>query len=86
VTISHNKSTDNGTVGVGVVENPFGFGSSNFTSITNNTIKNNGHAPDPRSSGYADVIYFDDPENGSCMASNKFKTALFPFGEPPACT
>ena len=86
VTISHNNSTGNGTLGVGVVENPFGFGSSNFTTITNNKIKNNGHASDPRAGGHADLIYEDDPENGSCLASNTFNTALLPFGEPPVCT
>jgi parallel beta-helix repeat protein len=86
VTISHNNATGNGTLGVGVVENPFGFGSSNFTTITNNKIKNNGHSPDPRAGGNADIIYEDNPANGSCLASNVFKTALMPFGEPPVCT
>src|SRR5262249_7349968 len=36
VTINNNNVTSNNTVGVGVIENPFGFGSSNETRVTNN--------------------------------------------------
>ena len=86
VTIRNNRVMNNGTVGVGVVENPFGFGSSNETSITGNTIKKNGESPDPRSQGSGDIVYLDNPENGSCISGNTYKTSFFPFGEPPACS
>jgi len=86
VTIRNNQVRHNDTVGVGVVENPFGFGSSNNTRITGNTIKKNGESPDPRTKGSGDIVYLDNPENGSCMSGNVFGTGFFPFGEPPACS
>jgi parallel beta-helix repeat protein len=85
VTIDKNTANGNDTVGVGVVENPFGFGSSNDTVITGNRLKGNGLNPDPRTRGSGDIVYLDNPENGSCLAKNKFKTGFFPFGEPPTC-
>jgi parallel beta-helix repeat protein len=85
VTIRGNVVINNDTVGVGVVENPFGFGSSNGTVITNNTIMQNGKSPDPRTQGSGDIVYLDNPTNGSCISGNVFKTSFFPFGEPPAC-
>jgi parallel beta-helix repeat protein len=86
VTIRNNQVKHNDTVGVGVVENPFGFGSSNNTRITGNTIKKNGESPDPRTKGSGDIVYLDNPENGSCISGNVFGTGFFPFGEPPACS
>jgi parallel beta-helix repeat protein len=86
VTIRNNNVTNNGTVGVGVVENPFGFGSSNETRVTNNLIQQNGKSPDPRTQGSGDIVYLDNPANGSCISGNVFKTSDFPFGEPPACS
>jgi parallel beta-helix repeat protein len=85
VTIRKNVVTGNDTVGVGVVENPFGFGSSNDTTVTSNTIVQNGKSPDPRTQGSGDIVYLDDPTNGSCISGNVFKTSFFPFGEPPVC-
>ena len=86
VTIRHNEVTGNGTVGVGVVENPFGFGSSFNTVVTGNTIQQNGKAPDPRTKGSGDIVYLDNPGNGSCISGNVFKTEYAPFGAPPACS
>ncbi|HST34628.1 MAG TPA: right-handed parallel beta-helix repeat-containing protein [Solirubrobacteraceae bacterium] len=86
ITIRNNTVKSNGTVGVGVVENPFGFGSSNNTRVTGNTIKKNGESPDPRTKGSGDIVYLDNPENGSCISGNTFGTSFFPFGEPPACS
>jgi len=86
VTIRRNVVIHNDTVGVGVVENPFGFGSSNNTVVTDNTIMQNGKSPDPRTEGSGDIVYLDNPANGSCVSGNRFKTSFFPFGEPPACT
>ncbi len=72
-------------MGVGVVENPFGFGSSNDTVVTRNVIVQNGKSPDPRTQGSGDIVYLDNPANGSCISGNVFKTSFFPLGEPPAC-
>ncbi len=85
VTIRRNVVIKNDTVGVGVVENPFGFGSSNDTVVTKNIIVQNGKSPDPRTQGSGDIVYLDNPANGSCISGNVFKTSFFPFGEPPAC-
>jgi parallel beta-helix repeat protein len=86
VTIRNNQVRNNDTVGVGVVENPFGFGSSNNTRVTGNTIKRNGEDPDPRTKGSGDIVYLDDPENGSCISGNVYTTSFYPFGAPPACS
>jgi parallel beta-helix repeat protein len=86
ITINNNNVTSNNTVGIGVVENPFGFGSSNETRITNNLIQQNGKSPDPRAGVGADIVYLDQPKNGSCLSGNVFKTSFFREGEPPACT
>jgi parallel beta-helix repeat protein len=85
VTIRGNVVTNNDTVGVGVVENPFGFGSSNDTVVTRNVVVQNGKSPDPRTQGSGDLVYLDDPTNGSCISGNVFKTSFFPFGIPPTC-
>jgi parallel beta-helix repeat protein len=85
VTIRGNVVNGNDTVGVGVVENPFGFGSSNDTVVADNTIMHNGESPDPRTRGSGDVVYLDNPANGSCISGNVFKTSFFPLGTPPAC-
>jgi parallel beta-helix repeat protein len=86
VTIRNNRVVHNGTVGVGIVENPFGFGSSYNSVVTGNTILKNGEAPDPRTQGSGDIVYLDDPGNGSCISGNVFKTSFYPFGAPPPCS
>jgi parallel beta-helix repeat protein len=86
VTIRNNVVTHNDTVGVGVVENPFGFGSSNETVVTRNVIQQNGKQPDPRTLGSGDIVYLDNPANGSCISDNVFKTSAFQSGEPPPCS
>src|SRR6185437_4583781 len=86
ITIRNNQVKHNDTVGVGVVKNPFGFGSSNNTVVTGNVIKKNGEEPDPRTQGSGDIVYLDNPENGSCISGNVFGTTFYPFGEPPACS
>jgi parallel beta-helix repeat protein len=85
VTIRGNVVVKNDTAGVGVVENQFGFGSSNNTVVTRNVIVQNGKNPDPRTQGSGDIVYLDNPANGSCISGNVFKTSFFPFGNPPAC-
>src|SRR6185437_5167366 len=86
VTIRNNQVINNGTVGVGVVQNPFLGNSSERTIVTSNTIQQNGKAVDPRSSGSGDFVYLDNPANGSCFSGNVFKTEFAPFGAPPPCS
>ena len=86
VTIRNNQVTNNGTVGVGVVQNPFLGMSSERTVVTGNTIQQNGKAPDPRTKGSGDIVYLDEPTNGSCISGNVFKTEFAPLGAPPACS
>jgi len=86
VTVRNNQVTNNGTVGVGAVQNPFLGNSSERMIVTGNTIQQNGKAVDPRSKGSGDIVYLDNPANGSCISGNVFKTEFAPFGEPPACT
>jgi parallel beta-helix repeat protein len=86
ITIRKNLVTGNNTVGVGVVQNPFGFGTSNNTRVQFNVVLGNGKSPDPRSSGSGDLVYLDDPTNGSCISQNIYKTTFYPFGAPPACS
>ena len=86
ITIRNNQVTNNSTVGVGVVENPFLGLSSERTVVTGNTIQQNGKAPDPRTKGSGDIVYLDNPANGSCISGNVFKTEFAPFGAPPACS
>lgn len=85
VIIRGNVVVNNDTAGVGVVENPFGVGSSNDTVVTRNVIVQNGKSPDPRTQGSGDIVYLDNPANGSCISGNVFKTSFIPFGSPPAC-
>jgi hypothetical protein len=87
ITIRRNNVQKNNTVGVGVVANPFFEGlSSDETAVKLNTILHNGESPDPRTKGAGDIVYLDNPENGSCISKNVFKTSFEPFGEPPACS
>lgn len=86
ITIRRNVVVGNDTVGVGVVQNPFGFGSSNNTRVQFNVATGNGSSPDPRSTGSGDLVYLDDPANGSCISQNVYKTSFYPFGAPPSCT
>jgi parallel beta-helix repeat protein len=86
ITIRNNSVKDNGTVGVGVVYNEFLSLSSNNTVVTGNAIRKNGENPDPRTKGSGDIVYLDNPENGSCISGNVFKTSFYPFGPPPACS
>ena len=54
--------------------------------VNHNVIVRNGRDPDPRTLGSGDIVYLDNPANGSCISDNVFKTSDFPFGEPPPCS
>jgi parallel beta-helix repeat protein len=80
VTIRNNQVKSNDTVGVGVVENPFGFGSSTTRLSPATQSRRTAKAPTRARKG---------PETSStwtsCISGNAFKTSFYPFGAPPAC-
>ena len=84
VTIRQNAVTYNHTAGIGAVQNPITGDTSTRTIVTNNVALHNGTAPDPRTLVVGDLVYLDDPGNGSCFTNNLHMTEGFPFG-PPAC-
>ena len=73
VVIRNNVVTNNDTVGVALVENPFGFGPPDDNVVTHNVIIKNGQAPDPRSALSGDIVY-DGSGSGNCFGKNVFKT------------
>ena len=85
VTIRQNVVEGNDTFGIGAVLNPITGDSSLRTRIIGNVALHNGSAPDPRTAGAGDLVYLDDPSNGSCLGHNVLGTGVFPFGIPPAC-
>jgi hypothetical protein len=60
-------------VGIGIVANPFGFGSPDDNRVVGNTVKNNAGDPDPRSPLSADIAY-DGSGANNCFARNVFRT------------
>jgi parallel beta-helix repeat protein len=73
ITISDNVITHNDSFGVGIVENPFGFGPPDDNQVTSNTVLKNGSDPDPRAFLSADIAY-DGSGTGNCFAGNVFET------------
>jgi parallel beta-helix repeat protein len=77
VVIRDNVVNQNDTVGVALVENPFGFGPPDDNVVSSNVIMQNGKHPDPRSPGSGDILY-DGSGSGNCFADNVFKTDFPP--------
>ena len=84
ITIRDNVANNNNTVGIGAAFDPITGDTSAGTIVTGNVAQQNGKSPDPRSTGSGDLVYLDDPTNGSCFTNNVHKTEGFPFG-PPLC-
>lgn len=74
ILIRNNVVTGNNTVGIGMVDNPFGFGPPENTVVWHNTAKNNGQNPDPRAGGFAGDLLYDGTGSGNCFARNNFDT------------
>ena len=77
VVIRNNVVNRNNSVGVALVENPFGFGPPDDNVVTDNVIMQNGKRPDPRSTGSGDIVY-DGSGSGNCFSDNVFKTDFPP--------
>ena len=79
IIIRNNVVTGNDTVGIGMIDNPFGFGPPDGSEVRSNTAKNNGLNPDPRAGGVAADLFYDGSGTGNCFAKNNFDTD-FPAG------
>ena len=77
VVIRDNVVNRNDTVGVALVESPFGFGPPDDNVVSSNVIQQNGKHPDPRSPGSGDILY-DGSGSGNCFSDNVFKTDFPP--------
>jgi parallel beta-helix repeat protein len=74
IVIRHNTIIANDTVGVGIIENPFGFGPPDNNTVVRNTIEQNGLSPDARAAGQAGDIVYDGTGTGNCFTANTFRT------------
>ena len=73
VTIQDNVITKNNSLGVGVVDNPFGFGPPDDNRVLDNTVMQNGANPDVRAVLSGDIVY-DGSGSNNCFGGNVFKT------------
>jgi parallel beta-helix repeat protein len=79
VVIRHNWIFGNGTAGIALLENPFGFGAPDDNQVRENVVVHNGLDPDPRAGGQAGDLLYDGSGSGTCFANNAFQTD-FPAG------
>jgi len=73
VTVADNVINKNNSFGIGIVENPFGFGPPDDNRVIGNTVLHNGGHPDERSALSGDIVY-DGSGTNNCFADNVFKT------------
>jgi parallel beta-helix repeat protein len=73
VTIRDNVINKNNSFGIGIVENPFGFGPPDDNRVIGNTVLHNGGNPDARAALSGDIAY-DGSGSNNCFAGNVFKT------------
>jgi parallel beta-helix repeat protein len=73
ITIRDNVITQNNSFGIGIVDNPFGFGPPDDNQVVSNTVLKNASDPDPRAFLSADIAY-DGSGTGNCFADNVFET------------
>jgi parallel beta-helix repeat protein len=73
ITIRNNVITHNDSFGIGLVDNPFGFGPPDDNRVIRNTVLKNGGDPDVRATLSGDLAY-DGSGDGNCFADNVFET------------
>ena len=73
VTMRNNVVNKNNSFGIGIVENPFGFGPPDDNTVVDNTVLNNASDPDVRATLSADIAY-DGSGTNNCFAGNVFKS------------
>jgi parallel beta-helix repeat protein len=73
VTILDNVITKNDSFGIGIVDNPFGFGPPDDNRVVDNIVMQNGANPDVRAALSGDIAY-DGSGSNNCFGGNVFKT------------
>jgi parallel beta-helix repeat protein len=73
VTMRNNVVNRNNSFGIGIVENPFGFGPPDDNAVVDNTVRGNARDPDVRATLSADIAY-DGSGIDNCFAGNVFET------------
>jgi parallel beta-helix repeat protein len=73
LTVRDNVFTRNDSFGIGIVDNPFGFGPPDDNRVIGNTALHNGGNPDVRSVLSGDIVY-DGSGSNNCFAGNVFGT------------
>jgi parallel beta-helix repeat protein len=73
VTMRGNVITKNDSFGIGIVDNPFGFGPPDDNRVVDNVVMQNGGDPDVRAALSGDIVY-DGSGTGNCFGGNVFKT------------
>jgi parallel beta-helix repeat protein len=73
ITMRDNVIIQNDSFGIGIVDNPFGFGPPDDNRVLNNTVQRNGGNPDSRAALSGDIVY-DGSGTNNCFAGNVFKT------------
>ena len=73
ITMQNNVITKNDSFGIGIVENPFGFGPPDDNQVLDNVVLQNGSNPDARAALSGDIAY-DGSGSNNCFAGNVFKT------------
>jgi parallel beta-helix repeat protein len=73
VTMRKNVIRKNDSFGIGIVQNPFGFGPPDDNRVVDNSVLHNGAHPDVRAALSADIAY-DGTGTNNCFSGNRFKT------------
>jgi parallel beta-helix repeat protein len=73
ITMRDNTITKNNSFGIGIVENPFGFGPPDDNRVVDNVVLQNGESPDARAALSGDIVY-DGSGSGNCFGGNVFQT------------
>jgi parallel beta-helix repeat protein len=73
VTVRDNVINKNNSFGIGIVDNPFGFGPPDDNRVIGNTVLHNGTNPDARATLTGDIAY-DESGSNNCFADNVYKT------------
>jgi parallel beta-helix repeat protein len=73
ITMQNNVITKNDSFGIGIVDNPFGFGPPDDNRVLDNVVLQNGSNPDARAMLSGDIAY-DGSGSNNCFAGNVFKT------------
>jgi parallel beta-helix repeat protein len=74
ITMRDNVITQNDSFGIGIVENPFGFGPPDGNQVKSNVVLDNGANPDEERAALSGDIVYDGSGIDNCFADNVFGT------------